>query len=69
MQAVLRSDGAASMKESTHQEFVQTHLDGKLLKPEDPGHVIASLALNATKDLSGQFVSWDAEPCKPYRKN
>ena len=68
MQAVLRADGANSMSESSYQEFVQAHADGKLIKPEDPGHVIASLALNAPKDLSGQFVSWETDVCKPYRK-
>ncbi|KAI5295627.1 hypothetical protein KEM52_000789 [Ascosphaera acerosa] len=32
-------------------------LNGQLLKPEQPGTVIANLALSATKDLSGQFLS------------
>ncbi|TCD68187.1 hypothetical protein EIP91_011358 [Steccherinum ochraceum] len=69
MQAVLRTEGAGRMEDKDHQDFVQTHEQGKLLKPEDPGHVIASLALNATKDLTGQFVSWDSDTCKPYRKD
>ncbi|THH32886.1 hypothetical protein EUX98_g1284 [Antrodiella citrinella] len=68
MQEVLRKDGVGSMKNDVYEEFVKAYTDGKLNKPEGPGHVIASLALNATKDLSGQFVSWDSEPCKAYRK-
>ncbi|KAH8105882.1 short-chain dehydrogenase [Cristinia sonorae] len=68
MQAVLRAEGAGTMADTVHQDFVQAHAEGKLVKPEDCGHVIASLALNATKDLTGEFVAWDSEPCKPYRK-
>ncbi|KAJ7665545.1 hypothetical protein B0H17DRAFT_1090898 [Mycena rosella] len=67
MQAALRETGAAHMTAKDHQSFVSAHTDGRLLKPEDPGHVIASLALNATKSMSGQFVSWDAAECTNYR--
>ncbi|KAJ7179064.1 hypothetical protein C8R46DRAFT_1072354 [Mycena filopes] len=59
MQAALRESGAAI--------FVNTHADGKLLRPEEPGHVIAALALQAAKSLSGQFVSWDSQECADYR--
>lgn len=32
---------------------------GKLLKPEEPGDVMARLVLEAPASLSGQFFSWD----------
>ncbi|KAJ6485123.1 hypothetical protein C8R47DRAFT_548573 [Mycena vitilis] len=67
MQAALRQTGAPHMTPKDYQSFVAAHTDGKLLKPEDPGHVIASLALNAAKSMSGQFVSWDAPECANYR--
>lgn len=67
MQALLRSAGAEHMREADHSKFVQAYVDGKLVKPEDSGHVIAAMSISATKELSGQFVSWDAEECKSFR--
>lgn len=56
------------MGQAMHQKFVQLHSEGKLLKPEDPGHVVAALSVQAPKQLSGQFVSWDSVECKPFRR-
>ncbi|KAJ7754241.1 hypothetical protein DFH07DRAFT_823390 [Mycena maculata] len=67
MQATLRETGAPHMAPKDHASFVAAHEDGKLLKAEDPGHVIAALAVRAAKGLSGQFVSWDAQECAEYR--
>ncbi|KAJ7094690.1 hypothetical protein B0H15DRAFT_776215 [Mycena belliarum] len=67
MQATLRQTGATHMKAADHNKFIATHKEGALLKAEDPGHVIASLALHASKSLSGQFVSWDSEECAEHR--
>ncbi|KAJ3090177.1 hypothetical protein HK102_004481 [Quaeritorhiza haematococci] len=62
MQTQIRTEGLErGMPSSTHSKFVNLHSSGKLLPPEDPGRVIANLALRATRDLSGKFVSWDAE--------
>lgn len=55
------------MEDALYKDFVQAHANGKLVKPEDCGHVIASLVLNATKELNGQFVSWDSDSCRMYR--
>ncbi|TRM67744.1 hypothetical protein BD626DRAFT_105531 [Schizophyllum amplum] len=68
MQRVIRETGAVGMTEKGHQQFVQQHAEGKLVKPEQPGHVIAGLALSAPKELSGQFVSWDADDLKAFRE-
>lgn len=57
------------MQTKDHQLFVQAHAEGKLVDPDDCGHVIASLSLQSTKNLSGQFISWDSDDCKPYRKD
>lgn len=56
------------MKDADHKGFIKVHTDGKLVKPEDVGHVIAELALRAPKSLSGQFVSWDSADCADYRR-
>jgi len=66
MQSRLRDEGGAHMTERSHAVFVQAHVEGKLLKPEDPGHVLAALSINAPKSLSGEFVSWNSEECKDF---
>jgi NAD(P)-dependent dehydrogenase (short-subunit alcohol dehydrogenase family) len=38
------------------QKFKGLHEDGKLLKPEQPGNVMARLAVQAEKGLSGKFL-------------
>ncbi|KAJ7507894.1 short-chain dehydrogenase [Mycena galericulata] len=67
MQATLRQAGAAHMTPTDYAMFVAAHANGKLLRAEDPAHVIAALAVRAAKDLNGQFVSWDAQECAQYR--
>ena len=67
MQAAIRYNPGSVIPEKYHQVFVQAHSEGKLVKPEDAGHVIAALALHAGKGFSGQFVSWDSEECGAFR--
>ncbi|KAG6829596.1 hypothetical protein H0H92_004065 [Tricholoma furcatifolium] len=61
MQTTLRNQGGSVLAEKDHEKFVKAHSEGKLVRPEDAGHVIAALALRAQPALSGQFVSWDSE--------
>ncbi|KAF9008999.1 hypothetical protein BDQ17DRAFT_1448650 [Cyathus striatus] len=68
MQVALRDTGARHMDDKDHELFVRTHAEGKLVKPEDCGYVIAALALQAPKALTGQFVQWNGEECKPFLK-
>ncbi|PPQ98534.1 hypothetical protein CVT24_004025 [Panaeolus cyanescens] len=68
MQATLRAIGSQHMKPEQHSMFVKTFNDGKLVNPEDCGHVIAALSLSAPKSLSGEFVSWDSDECKEFRR-
>jgi len=56
MQEDIRSKFVDKMDEKDKQKFLSAKADGKLLKPEQPGYVIAALATNASKDLSGQFL-------------
>lgn len=57
MQQEIREKHAQAMGDS-HSSFMQLKEAGKLLKPEQPGHVIAKLALNGGKELSGQFLKY-----------
>ena len=56
MQRDIREVHGPSMKEQDVARFHNLHQEGGLLKPEQPGHVIAKLALDAPKELSGRFL-------------
>ncbi|PFH52795.1 hypothetical protein AMATHDRAFT_188943 [Amanita thiersii Skay4041] len=68
MQACLRATGESHMDKASYDLFIGAYNEGKLIRPEDCGHVVASLALNAPQSLSGEFLSWDSDVCKPFRK-
>ncbi|RPA91930.1 NAD(P)-binding protein, partial [Choiromyces venosus 120613-1] len=44
---------------ASHERFVKLKEEGKLLRPEQPGNVIARLALEAEPCLSGKFLKYD----------
>jgi NAD(P)-dependent dehydrogenase (short-subunit alcohol dehydrogenase family) len=58
MQRELREDHATTLDSEMHSKFTTVHKDGKLLQPEQPGHVMAKLVLDAPEDLSGRFLSY-----------
>ncbi|KAF9362695.1 hypothetical protein BGX34_005673 [Mortierella sp. NVP85] len=68
MQAAIRAKGQGSMTPGQHADFIGFHTNKKLLHPDEPGHVIAALAVGGPSSLSGQFLSWDDESLKAYRK-
>jgi len=43
---------------ASHERFLKLKEEGKLLKPEQPGNVIARLALEAEPALSGKFLKY-----------
>ncbi|KAI0034070.1 NAD-P-binding protein [Vararia minispora EC-137] len=68
MQGDIRAGGSEHMDRPIYDSFVREHTEGKLLPPDVPGHVIAKLALYAPAELSGKFLSWDSEECRPFSK-
>jgi hypothetical protein len=56
------------MVPTQHAQFVDLHTSKKLLHPDQPGHVIASLAVRAPSSISGKFFSWDDEALEAHRK-
>lgn len=67
MQVAIRQlEGTDKMRPQDVASFIQEHEEGKLVAPEECGHVIAALALNASHDFSGKFVSWDSEECRDF---
>ncbi|KZT62136.1 NAD(P)-binding protein [Calocera cornea HHB12733] len=69
MQAAIRTDAAKGlMRPEEHQRFVDAHREGKLVRPEESGYVLAALAVNGSKELSGQFLNWNGPECAPYMR-
>ncbi|KAF2761365.1 NAD(P)-binding protein [Pseudovirgaria hyperparasitica] len=67
MQRDIREKHQSTMSQKDYEKFSALKTTGKLLKPEQPGHVIAKLAIDAPKELSGKFLSWNAEDLKAYQ--
>lgn len=67
MQKNLREEGRDHMDLDKHQEFVDAFHNGELVKPDEPGHVIAALSLNASPEYSGKFLSWNDSELSSYR--
>ena len=64
MQAVIREHGPAGMPEEEYARFVGYYHHGDLLPPELPGRALATLALFAPHEWSGDFLPWDDEKVK-----
>jgi NAD(P)-dependent dehydrogenase (short-subunit alcohol dehydrogenase family) len=56
MQRSLRDEYAEVMDPEDTAKFVNLKMNGQLLHPDQPGNVMARLALNAPTRLSGQFL-------------
>lgn len=60
MQRELREECGTTLDAEMHSKFTTVYKDSKLLKPEQPGHVMAKLVLDAPSELSGRFLSYVA---------
>ncbi|KAI9760155.1 MAG: hypothetical protein M4579_001875 [Chaenotheca gracillima] len=67
MQQELRDEHLTKMNPEDGAKFATLKKDGQLLKPEQPGNVMARLVMDATNDLSGKFLSWDDESLSTYQ--
>lgn len=56
MQKELRDVHLSSMKAEDAARFYDAHRGGTLLKPEQPGNVMARLVLDPPKELSGKYL-------------
>lgn len=58
MQREIREDHEhADIPADAFARYRDAYKNGKLLKPELPGHVMARLVLDAPKELSGRFIT------------
>ncbi|KAE8327493.1 hypothetical protein BDV39DRAFT_214958 [Aspergillus sergii] len=67
MQREIREDLATTLDPQFHAIFTTVHKDGNLLKPEQPGHVLARLVIDAPNSLTGKFLSWDDQALKAFQ--
>lgn len=58
MQAALRAGGKESMSKTQYDSFVTAFNQGDLLRPAQPGNVIANFVSEPSKDLSGKSLKY-----------
>ncbi|CAE7213639.1 hypothetical protein PTNB85_07025 [Pyrenophora teres f. teres] len=71
MQREIREVHAESMSEKDREKFSGLKTSGGLLRPEQPGHVIAKLAVaegDEIKGFSGRFLSWNDESLRAFQE-
>ncbi|KAF1987193.1 NAD(P)-binding protein [Aulographum hederae CBS 113979] len=68
MQRELREIHHENMDKKDADKFAELKRSGGLLKPEQPGHVIAKLVLDAPRRLSGRFVSWNDKDLTDFQE-
>lgn len=56
MQRVIADEHFKVMDAEDADRFRQMKAQGKFLRPEQPGHVMARLVLGAPRELSGEFL-------------
>ena len=67
MQAGIRSKGSEAMSDADYAKFVGLHSNKRLASPDVSAGVIARLALEAGRELSGQFLNIDGPECAPFK--
>lgn len=67
MQKELRERGT-EMAKKDYETFKSDFEEGRLVKPQQSGGVIAMLAVEARPALSGKYFKWDASELAEYRR-
>ncbi|KAF2086650.1 NAD(P)-binding protein [Saccharata proteae CBS 121410] len=67
MQADLREIHTNVMDPKDAEKFRGLKSSGALLRPEQPGNVMARLVLDAPKELSGAFLNWNDHTLAEYQ--
>lgn len=57
MQQLIRETGADTMDKAVYDKFVHEKATGALLRPEQPGNVIARVVATPPKNLSGAMTT------------
>jgi NAD(P)-dependent dehydrogenase (short-subunit alcohol dehydrogenase family) len=67
MQKEIREVHHKTMDIADWEKFLDAKEKGTLLRPEQPGNVIAKLVVAAAIEFSGQFLSWNDEVLKDFQ--
>lgn len=67
MQRQLREVHSAVMTAKDNDKFLGLHQTGKLLRPDQPGHVMARMVLDPPQELSGKYVDWESAELASYQ--
>ncbi|RAL08198.1 SDR family oxidoreductase [Aspergillus homomorphus CBS 101889] len=67
MQREIREDHIATMDSQFHSFFTTAHQGGQLSKPEQPGHVIAKLVIDAPNSLTGKYLAWNDQALEAFQ--
>ncbi|EAW12061.1 SDR family oxidoreductase [Aspergillus clavatus NRRL 1] len=67
MQREIREDHATTLDPQFHAIFTTVHKHGELLKPEQPGHVMARVVIDAPNSLTGKFLSWNDQALEAFQ--
>ncbi|OXB35803.1 cytoplasmic protein [Cryptococcus neoformans] len=67
MQSFLRTHGPAEMSPTDMAKFQSAYEKGELLAPEQPGSVLAGMAVNGPIELSGEYINWADERFKAFQ--
>ncbi|WRT68569.1 uncharacterized protein IL334_005547 [Kwoniella shivajii] len=68
MQGLLRTNGPGTMHPDEMVKFQNAYEKGELLKPEQPGAIIAGLAISGPIEISGEYINWADERLEAYRQ-
>ncbi|KAK1142357.1 hypothetical protein N8T08_007909 [Aspergillus melleus] len=68
MQREIREDHATTLPSHFHEKFTTAHKEGQLLRPEQPGHVMAKLVIDAPNSLSGKYLRWSDESLAAFQE-
>ncbi|WVQ72067.1 hypothetical protein IAR50_001611 [Cryptococcus sp. DSM 104548] len=67
MQLFLRTHGPGEMSDTDMAKFQGAYEKGELLAPEQPGSVLAGLAVKGPVELSGEYINWADERLKDFQ--
>lgn len=67
MQRQIREVHSAVMAAKDNDKFLGLHQADKLLRPDQPGHVMAKMILDLPKELSGKYVDWESPELANYQ--
>lgn len=68
MQREIREVHHSNFEPEYAERFLNLGKEGKLLRPAQPGSLMARLALDPPKELSGKYLRWDVEELAAFRK-